>query len=443
MVDPSQPGPVSRRQFLAGATVAISGLAGCALPGYGTYDRDQASFDPVHLPYDETYPDRDDVTMFRRGLRRLGYYPDQTVPESVSVNWSLPVNYIGHTAAKSTPMPTPDGETILIPSDTGRLHAVTPDGEHRWAHMTGAGRSLGFHGTPTIVGDTAYLGGYDGDMYAFDVETGDTIWRTTGAQLDGSIAIGSSPAYWEGVIYVVTEYSNPNAGTMWALDAGTGEPLWKDDRLWGMPHPSTAIDPVAERMLTGSNDGVLYAWEFPSLEFEWEFQTGGEIKGTIPTYDGGAFVGSWDGSFYRVDLEDGTEEWSFESGPIIMSNPGIDPDAGIVYIAGNDRHVHALDTDTGERYWSTNVGGSVIGSLTVTADTVLVGSYDSHLYALHKETGEVRWRVQTRGHVTSEPIPRDGRIYYAERADITGHWDESVEEELQAPGHAYCLVADE
>ena len=52
MVDPSQPGPVSRRQFLAGATVAISGLAGCALPGYGTYDRDEESFDHVHLPYD-------------------------------------------------------------------------------------------------------------------------------------------------------------------------------------------------------------------------------------------------------------------------------------------------------------------------------------------------------------------------------------------------------
>ncbi|MFP8956826.1 PQQ-binding-like beta-propeller repeat protein [Natrialbaceae archaeon A-CW3] len=442
MTRPSSP-RVSRRQFLAGGSLAVAGLAGCAMPGYGTYDRDQESFDPEILPYDETYPLRDDATMFRGGLRRLGYYPEETVPDEVSVNWSLPVNYIGHTAAKSTPLPTPDGETIVIPADTGRLHAVDPEGRHQWTRMTGASRSLGFHGTPTIIGDVAYLGGYDGDMYAFDPHTGNEIWHTSRGRLDGAIAIGSSPAYWEGVVYVVTEYSNPDAGTMWALDAGTGEPLWKDDRLWGMPHPSTAIDPATQRMITGSNDGVVYCWEFPSLEFEWEFQTGREVKGTIPTYDGGAFVGSWDGYVYRLDLEDGTEEWSFEIGQVVMSNPGIDPEAGIVFVGGDDWTVYALDTDTGEELWSTYVHGNVIGSLTVTADAVLVGSYDGNLYCLEKDTGSVRWTVENRGHVTSEPVPRDGRIYYAERASIANYWDDDTETVFEAPGHAYCLVPDE
>lgn len=430
----------SRRAFLAGSTIAVAGLAGCTVPGSGTYARDQDTYDPEVLPYDETYPARDGVTMFRRGLRRLGYYPEETVPDAVSVNWSLPVNYIGHTAAKSSPLPTPEGETIVVPADTGDLYGVAPDGRLQWSRETGASRSLGFHGTPTIVGDVAYLGGYDGDMYAFDPETGAEIWHTPSHRLDGAIAIGSSPAYDEGVVYVVTEYANPDAGTMWALDAGTGEPLWKDDRLWGMPHPSTSIDPVHERMLTGSNDGVCYAWEFPSLEFAWEYETDGEIKGTIPTYDGAAFVGSWDGTFNRVDLEDGTEEWSYDVGQVVMSNPGIDPDEGVVYVGGDDWNVHALDTDTGERRWRTHVDGNVIGSVTVTADAVLVGSYDGNLYALEKDTGAVRWTVENRGHVTSEPIPRDGRIYYAERAAIENYWDDDEETTFVAPGHAYCLV---
>lgn len=444
MSNPPDPiGPhCSRRGYLAGVATGVgAGLAGCTDPGFGPpmLGRSQASFDPPILPGDRTYPDDDEVTMFRRGLRRLGYYPDERVPDSVRVDWQFPVNRVGHTAAKASPRPTPGGETVVVPADTGAIHAVTPAGERLWTAQTGA-TSLGIHGTPTIAHGVAYVGGYDGDLYAFDVKTGDLVWRTSRWAFDGATAIGSSPAYWEGILYVAVEYLAPPSGTMWAVDAETGQPLWKDDRLWGMPHPSTAIDPVHERMVTGSNDGVVYCWEFPSLEFAWSFETDWHVKGTIPTWDGSAFVGSWDGTFHRLALADGTVEWSFETGDVVMSNPGIDPESGMVFFGGDDHQVHALKVETGEEIWSRDVGGHVIGSLTVTPETVLVGSYDAHLYALDKATGEVRWRVANRGHVTSAAVPLDGRIFYAERGVFSGYWDEDEPTVLRAPGNAYCLV---
>ncbi|WP_243641378.1 outer membrane protein assembly factor BamB family protein [Natrarchaeobius halalkaliphilus] len=452
---------MSRRGLLAGvgavgslSLVGSSARVGRTIPGC---ERAAADAGPEHVPR----PVDDDVTMFRRGLRRYGYYPDVTVPDEVRVDWSTPVNRIGHTAAKSTPRPTSDGETILVAADTGVIRALTPEGNERWRLETGASRSLGFHGTPAIVGDVAYVGGYDGVLYAIDVESGELIWRTGIREFDGAIAIGSSPAYIDGRLYLLAEYSDPASGALWEIDAETGTPTWSDDRIWGMPHPSPAIDCDAGRLVTGSNDGVVYCWEFPSLEFAWSFQAGGEggpdgesmaggrfnlgaeIKGTTPVYDGAAFVGSWDGRFYRLDLADGSEEWSFETGQVIMSNPAIDPDEGVVYVGGDDRHVHALDAETGDELWSTNVRGHVIGSLTATADAVLVGSYDTHLYALEKETGSRRWRVENRGHVTSGPIPRGGRIYYAERGVFSNFWDDSEETVFEEPGHAYCLVADD
>ena len=434
----------SRRQFLgaSGAGVA-AGLAGCAnvvLPPNG-YSRSQAGFDPEELPYDQTYPDNEKITMFRRGLRRLGYYPEATVPDSVEINWARPMNYVGHTAAKASPRPVPGTDSVLIPADTGRVHSLTRDGRQQWTVQTGA-TSLGIHGTPTVVDDVAYIGAYDGALYAFNVHTGERVWKTSRLTLNGSIAIGSSPAYWDGVLYVVTEYKNPNAGTMWAIDAETGDPLWSDDRLWGMPHPSTAIDPVRERMISGSNDGDVYAWEFPSLDFAWEFQTDGEIKGTPPVYEGSVYVGSWDNNFYSLDVADGTEEWRFETDGIVMSNPGIDPESNTVFVGSGDGHVYALDTDTGEKKWERYVEGTVLGSLTVTADALLVGSYAQQLFALEKDTGEVRWRVHNRGHVTSEPVPIGDRIFYAERATFRNYWNDDEETELLAPGHAYCLVAE-
>ncbi|CAI48627.1 PQQ repeat protein [Natronomonas pharaonis DSM 2160] len=440
---PASPSSTRRRLLSAAGVAVTAGLAGCTGLGYA-YRRDQSAFDPALVPYNETYPDDDGVTMFRQGLRRLGYYPDATVPDTVSVAWERPINEVGHTAAKASPRPTPDGETVLIPADTGELHALTPAGEERWSVQTDA-TNLGFHGTPLVVDGTAYIGGYDGAMYAFDVDSGQRRWKTSRWRLRGAIAIGSSPAYWDGVIYVVAEYNHPwqqPSGTMWALDAETGRPLWHDSRLWGMPHPSTAIDPATERLITGSNDGVCYCWEFPSMAFEWSFQTDGEIKGTIPTYDGGAFVGSWDGHLYRLDLEDGTEEWRFETGRVVMSNPGIGPDEGVVYFGSDDNRVYALDADSGEELWSTNVGGNVIGSLSVTQETVLVGSYDGHLYALRRDTGERRWRHPCRGHVTSEAVPHDGRIFVAERGVFENYWDDDEPTTFVEPGHAYALVGE-
>jgi len=432
-----------RRRFLAGlAAAGLAGHAGCTGLVDDADGRDRASFDPDGRPYDETYPAGDAVTMFRRGTRRLGYYPDATVPDAVEVEWSEPINRIGHTAAKSTPRPTPDGDRLLVLDDVGRVHAFAPDGESHWTVVTGAADSLGFHSTPTIADGTAYVSGYDGAMYALDVGTGESVWRTSRWQLGGAIAIGSSPALWDGVLYVVAEYDHPGmdpSGTLWALDAETGRPLWYDDRPWGMPHPSPAIDPATGRLVIGSNDGLVYAWEFPSMAFAWSFETDGEVKGTIPTYDGGAFVGSWDGNVRRLDLADGSLEWAYETGAVTMSNPGVDPDGGVVYVGSDDRHVHALDAATGDTLWTTNVNGNVIGSLNVTPECVLVGSYDRHLYCLEKATGDVRWTVEGVGHATGGAVPHEGRIVYAERANLSGYWQDDRETVVEEPGHVYAL----
>lgn len=439
MCDAHVPDP-GRRRFLTAVGLGAAGvLAGCSGGTVGQLDRPPETFDPPALPYDETYPHDEPVTMFRRGLRRLGYYPDATVPEAVAVSWAMPINYFGHTAAKASPRPTPAGDGLVIPADTGRVHAVSPMGEHRWTHRTEAVH-YGIHGTPTVVDDVAYVGGYDGNLYALDVATGTEVWRLRSETIGGPTAIGSSPAYLDGVLYFLAEYLSPPSGALWAVDAAEGRPLWSDQRPEGMPHPSPAIDPVAGRLVGGSNDGVVYAWAFPSLEFAWSFQTGGEVKGTPPVYDGKTYAGSWDGNVYCLDLADGTERWRFETDEVIMSNPGVDPGSNTVFVGGDDTYVRALDADSGRLRWETSVNNYVIGSLTVTADAVLVGSYDTHLYALEKDTGAVRWAVPNNGHVTSEPVPHRGRIYYAERANIDNYWTPDEVAVVRAPGHAYCLA---
>jgi len=318
------------------------------------------------------------------------------------------VNTGDHTAAKASPVATPGGD-VVVPGDTGELRRIAPDGDVRWtAAVEEATR--GIHGTPAIANGAVYVGAYDGALYAFDLETGDRIWRRALGD-----AIGSSPGYHDGTVYIAVEYHTPS-GAMFGVDAVSGEETWVDHRPTDHPHSTCAIDREAGRLLVGSNDGSLYAWTYPELEFDWEFGTGEPIKGPIATDGTGAYFGSWDRRVYRVDLEDGSEDWSVETRGLVMSGPAVETATDTVYVGSHDTKLRALDAATGDREWAFDTGGQLIGCPTVTRDHVLVGSYDRRCYAVEKASGDEAWHIEGVGRVTSTPLVVDGAVYFTDRA---------------------------
>ncbi|HKJ59577.1 MAG TPA: PQQ-binding-like beta-propeller repeat protein, partial [Halobacteriales archaeon] len=308
---------LSRRSFLAGAGAAAAGLAGCTAPA------DRGALDSTATAQFRVTPDR-------HGFR------DVAAPDAVERAWRLPdVNVGEHTAAKASPLPTPSGD-LVVPGDSGLLYRVSPGGDVRWRAATDPS-VRGIHGTPAIANGSVYVGAYDGTLYAFDLATGVREWRTKLGD-----AIGSSPLYLDGRLFVAVEYYAPS-GSLFSVDAATGEVVWEDDRPTDHPHSSPAIDDETGTLVVGSNDGYLYAWDYPGLEFAWRFETGDAIKGPIATHDGAAFVGSWDHHVYRVDLESGAADWAFEAGDKVMSGPGVDDDGGTVYVGSHDESLYALD----------------------------------------------------------------------------------------------------
>lgn len=390
-----------RRTLLrAAGIVAAGGVAGCA----GVRPPAAGVADSARGPAEESAS-----ATFRGGLLRRGYRPDATIPEAVTAAWRIPgVNVGNHTAAKASAVLGPAGNYI-VPGDTGEVTSVAPDGTVRWTAETAAS-GRGIHGTPTVANGLAYVGAYDGAMYAFDLESGDRVWRA-----DLGDAIGSSPAYHDGTVYIAVEYATPS-GAVFGLDALTGRVEWRDGWPTDHPHSTIAVDREAGRLVVGANDGVLYGWSYPDLERVWRFGTGGAIKGPIAVHDGSAFFGSWDGGVYRVGVDAGEEEWRFGTGARVMGGAAVDPDAGTVYIGGHDSALRALAL-SGEERWRHETGGMIIGSATVTRDHVLVGSYDTRLYALQKDTGDPTWTADAgAGHVSSDPLVTDSAVVFTERA---------------------------
>ena len=414
----------SRRAVLRTTGLAVAtGAAGCLSPGSLV---GQSGIDEEGRPPSETA-----TAQFRGGIRRQGVFPDATVPEAVEVAWSVPeVNTGEHTAAKASAVSLPGGD-VVVPGDDGAVRRVAPDGTVAWTErITDATR--GIHGTPAVANGAVYIGAYDGALSALDVETGERFWR-----VDLADAIGSSPAYHDGTVYIAVEYSTPS-GAMFGLDAVTGEVTWEDQRPTDHPHSTCAIDREAGRIVVGSNDGNIYAWSYPGLEFQWSFETDRPIKGPVAVADGSAFFGSWDSYVYRVALADGTEEWSFETGHLVMSGPAVEPATGTVYVGSHDNRLYALDIETGERRWAFRGGARFMGCPTVTRDHVVAGCDDGNCYALAKADGEEAWRVEAGGDVSSTPLVTDDGVYFADRAT-----EAYLSDGDGKSGHVYKAVAAE
>jgi outer membrane protein assembly factor BamB len=430
---------LTRRKLLAVSASTVAATAGCQAPvsGFGGRDVDferPDSEETVVGPFEQTL--LKGVSQFRGSLENWGYYPNETVPDSVIQDWRIPEHNTGkHTAAKASAVPISD-EAIAFPGDTGYMNAISTDGEILWQGETNMiGR--GIHGTPVVAEGKVFIGAYDGILYAFDADSGEKEWET---KLGGSI--GGSPKYDGNAVYIGVEYPDPE-GSMFAVDPDSGDVLWEDGkgRPTDHPHSTPAIDPEAGMMALGSNDGMLYGWEYPSLEFKWTFETdptndtNGEIKEPIMAYDGAAFFGSWDEYIYRVDLETGTEDWSFKTGGLSMVGPAVDPTRDEIYAGSHDGNLYALDAQTGEERWRFETDWALTGCPTVCQDRIVFGSKDRTLYAVETETGEEVWHVDNGGVVTSTPLVHNGAIYYAERAPDP--------EDGDIDGGAYKLVEAE
>lgn len=119
---------------------------------------------------------------------------------------------------------------------SGIYFALDPDsGAQLWSTQVGPGSSLGgmewgsasdgkriyvsianFYGIPTAVGGA-------GSWAALDPQTGAILWQV--GDPNGAIALGAVTVA-DGVVYVASMAGAPNAPTMLALKAATGQTLW-------------------------------------------------------------------------------------------------------------------------------------------------------------------------------------------------------------------------
>jgi outer membrane protein assembly factor BamB/sugar lactone lactonase YvrE len=279
-------------------------------------------------------------------------------PAETTSDWPLFRGDAARTAATATPGPTGN----LTP-----LWVFTSDARNP--------------SNPIVAGDSVYVLGDDGILWALDRATGAQRWAVV---LGGEYTDGyhSAPAFDGGMLYTGTA-----TGMLLALDPATGAEHWRFATEDVIISPPLAANGV---LYAGSNDGFVYAVDGKTGKLRWRADTGPIFAAATALAGDALYVGAADGTLFSLDAASGAERWKFTTGRRIKTSAVA---AGIVYAPSGDGRLYALDAATGKQRWvSRDIGHpATVNNPAVLGNTVVVTIDNVGAFAYDAQSGAGLW----------------------------------------------------
>jgi outer membrane protein assembly factor BamB len=340
--------------------------------------------------------------------------------------------------------PTVAGDLIYIGGQDwpSRIYAVRVSDGHTLWHQRGAAQGGPWEGNVTVTQTAIYTltdnGHMDYGVAAYNARTGAASWELPTT----TITVGpvSGPAITNGILYLTGNY-----GELYAFNLSSGRSLWAFP-THGVPQGlaasgGTAYVASSPEGINNNSDGGLYAihsgrqvWRFTSssaitedpkivgnliciVTFSgdvyalradngqevWHSNLGAGTAGTLLA-SGIIYIGDRDGRVHALRVADGKEIWR---SPGNIWSPGNNPGFGIaigngaVYVSNEYGEVHALRARDGTKIWRVATGASS-PALATAQNTVYVGS--NNLYAIRATDGKQRWNFPMRtGSLAATP----------------------------------------
>ncbi|HUQ83154.1 MAG TPA: PQQ-binding-like beta-propeller repeat protein, partial [Gemmatimonadaceae bacterium] len=348
-----------------------------------------------------------DVAMFRGGPTRAGIYAASPGTALAGVQWRF------MTDGDVIGSPTVLGQTVYVGSGDGRMYALDrTTGTRKWAFD--AGNPI--PSTPAVGGGAVFFGTRDGHFFAVDAATGKQRWKFATGPLKGwawghesGDVYTSSPAFVGGVVYF-----GAGDGRVYAVDATSGKEKWHA-QTEGRVRASPAID--GSHVYIGSADGRVYAFDRTTGAQKWRFETEGvnlfsgnfgydrrTVQSSPAVVNGTVYEGARDGWIYAIDAATGNERWRYDHKiSWINTSPAVLD--GVVYDGSSDgQFVQALDAASGKELWRTTTG-TTWSSPAVAGDVIYSGDGQGRLHAMDRKTGKLLWSFRTGASVHSSPTP--------------------------------------
>ncbi|MEM8860725.1 MAG: serine/threonine-protein kinase, partial [Chloroflexota bacterium] len=189
---------------------------------------------------------------------------------------------------------------------------------------------------PAISDQLVYVGAYDNNLYAVDIQQGQFRWKYPAT--DG---IGSAPA------------------------------VHNDD------------------VFIGSSDHHLYCINRHNGRLKWRYKTEGAVYSSPTAKYSYVFFGSDDGQLHAVNIATGRAIWKVNAHGPIRSSPLVTDDS--IIFGTDEGYVFSIDPKSKVK-WQFQARRSVVSSPATAEGMVFIGSMDNTVYALDENSGWVVWR---------------------------------------------------
>jgi outer membrane protein assembly factor BamB len=252
---------------------------------------------------------------------------------------------------------------------------------------------------PVIADGVLYVGSGDGAVYALDPNTGETKWRfQTGENIP--------PNAFKSKIFP------PGTSVTDIMAAAASE--MKAQEAQGRRQVDMTPAVVSGSVFVGSEDRSFYAIDAATGQKKWSYEAGSGISfgyavpAPVVTKGNVYFVS--DAGLHAVDALTGKRKWLFETSQKRASNAPVLGDGVILLATGpvpsrspTQGSLYALDPETGNTKWVTNVEGVDIGGPLTAGDMVLF-SGTSALYAVDAASGKTKWKFDAPTRISGQPM---------------------------------------
>jgi outer membrane protein assembly factor BamB len=291
------------------------------------------------------------------------------------------------------------GEVVVVGRADGVVEGLeAATGELRWSVDLGAGLERNFgvlHAAPTVSDGVAYIGVHR-RFAAIDTETGEIRWELDPATSTTLTSMAAAAVRGDEVTATVAR----GRQGMFTLSRDDGSERWRTSAR-------TAVGVHASPVLGGAvvyvanARGEVIAMDIETGEARWTSNvvTTGEwdyaIVGTPALSRGKLFVPTQYDRLGALDVGNGSLVWSIEvdEAPIrtahtrtvarsIGASPVVTGD--VLWLAGADGVLRAVDPDTGDQLWQLDLGSPVTAGLAPAGQILVVATFDGTVRALVK-----------------------------------------------------------
>ncbi len=264
--------------------------------------------------------------------------------------------------------------------------------------------------TPVIVdGIVYYPSNYGTDsLYALDAATGELIWKYRTGYTDDAVTVK------DGYLYTASD-------SLWCLDALTGERIWATDAADADGSTPAVVDGRVYCGRSNFSNSFIYCFDAVTGTEIWSETLSGMIASCMTIWNNMVFVPTFcfedETPLYALDANTGSIVWEntdsyegyWDSSPTIVDN--------VIYICGFDGSIRAIETLTGTTIWEVKLtSGGLYEHITATPAyhnvTLYFADQLDTYYCLYASTGSTIWTVPGYHHGSSGIA--DGMIFYGE-----------------------------